>query len=611
MITNPGIVKQKLLESKSTHTPHTQSTFHSPTNSRTLGFFNKELKKIPESNKLQPFSVEKQSHSATSSCHTFMTQFECAKKDNRVIQFGKIKNRKQVTLFNNEDFISDDILELYNEYQKNYLTLNKIDKFIDIQISQMHQPQFTIKTQEFVSISDEKLKLNDLSKFNKVKIQRFKFYYFRIKIKGRLSPAQIVLNCPDRVQSSNIRMFISLKAEFPTKFNCEQIIQAKNAKMYADHNQPYFSKEYLYITIYSDIDFEVKIDIIFGNPIQKIAVRKQQIEEDILDIRPQTQRVIRNDKIKYNLDMKQYLQKMRNNEQNKLEREQKQQLVSMNKKIIQEEKQVDKVCKVLARESINQYREIEKIIKKRREQIKMFQQYWCQIISLFDFCKEVKSKLEDIKRHKKAQAKGKLLVWQLKTMALMKVQVYGSTPKERTIFKSKLILQSYALYIKKKTKLVAEEVLTRFIKKILLYLTTLNKQQSLIKKVKTIQRKFRSLKQKKRMFRDKFWKYIKDNITNIVFQLRRQKDVRNLFSDGKKPAIIIDVHLMQSLIDDYCEKARQRWMNYINRTFKEKNRSKKIQNVALNFTEPKLYDMPNEYELTQLIDQYAKIKKLY
>ena len=60
-------------------------------------------------------------------------------------------------------------------------------------------------------------------------------------------------------------------------------------------------------------------------------------------------------------------------------------------------------------------------------------------------------------------------------MAIMKVQIYGSTPKERTIFKSKLILQSYAILIKKKTKLLAEEVITRFIKKMLLYLTTLNK----------------------------------------------------------------------------------------------------------------------------------------
>lgn len=30
------------------------------------------------------------------------------------------------------------------------------------------------------------------------------------------------------------------------------------------------------------------------------------------------------------------------------------------------------------------------------------------------------------------------------------------------------------------------------------------------------------------------------------------------------------------MIDDYCEKARERWMNYINRTFKEKNRTKVI-----------------------------------
>lgn len=51
----------------------------------------------------------------------------------------------------------------------------------------------------------------------------------------------------------------------------------------------------------------------------------------------------------------------------KIDREQKQQNVLNNKKALEEEKQADKISKVLARESMNRYREIEKLIKLKRE----------------------------------------------------------------------------------------------------------------------------------------------------------------------------------------------------------------------------------------------------
>lgn len=65
---------------------------------------------------------------------------------------------------------------------------------------------------------------NQSDQANKVKIQRFKFYYFRISIKERNSPIQVVFNCPIYVTGTNYKIFMSTKAEFPNKFNAEYII---------------------------------------------------------------------------------------------------------------------------------------------------------------------------------------------------------------------------------------------------------------------------------------------------------------------------------------------------------------------------------------------------
>ena len=94
---------------------------------------------------------------------------------------------------------------------------------------------------------------------NRIKITRFKFFYFRIKVRGKISPIQVLFNIPERVQSSSLKLFLSTKAEFPTKFNAEYILYSRYAKIFSERNQHYFTEEYLFITMYSEVDFEFTI----------------------------------------------------------------------------------------------------------------------------------------------------------------------------------------------------------------------------------------------------------------------------------------------------------------------------------------------------------------
>lgn len=72
----------------------------------------------------------------------------------------------------------------------------------------------------------------------------------------------------------------------------------------------------------------------------------------------------------------------------------------------------------------------------------------------------------------------------MKTKALIDVKEYGESAKERTIFKSRCIITLYTSIIRKKAKLKAEFVVTKFMDRILLFLTILNKHKSTLNKGK-------------------------------------------------------------------------------------------------------------------------------
>lgn len=57
-----------------------------------------------------------------------------------------------------------------------------------------------------------------------------------MKLKGKVSPIHVFFNVPDKVQTSSLKIFLSTKAEFPTKFNAEYIIHSRFAKIFSEKN---------------------------------------------------------------------------------------------------------------------------------------------------------------------------------------------------------------------------------------------------------------------------------------------------------------------------------------------------------------------------------------
>ncbi|CAD8046979.1 unnamed protein product [Paramecium sonneborni] len=509
--------------------------------------------------------------------------------------------------------LDEEIIEVYSEFEKNYRSINQLEKLEPI--SYQTNQYFEVKrksTNQLIQTQDGLIQ-SDLmhGDQNRIKINRFKFNYFRMKLRGRVSPIHVYFNVPERVQTSSLKIFLSTKAEFPTKFNAEYIIHSRFAKIYSEKNQHYFSEEYLFITLYSEVDFEFSINFSFGNSSTIKSPTKQLLEpsEQIQDTFPLTYKPQPKDKILGNLSVAHHQISHRLNKilSVQSERLQKQKMAKSMRQSLIEDKQLDKLSKLLVKDQIIQFREIEKQIMQKRAVVQFAQKNWIQIFGLFLITEYVYTCLQEQKRKQKVAAKGKLLVWALKTKALIDVKEYGISAKERTIFKCRVVINSFAIIIRSKTKQKAEFVITKFMDRILLFLTVLNKHQSTLNKVIFIQRKFRLLKTKKRQFRDKFWKLIKENIVDILYDLRRQKENQCFF---EKQQVIIDVPTMNQVIDEYSKKQRVFWIEYIQHTYLEKDQKRKIHETALNLKEPKLYDLPNKNELGLLIEQYAKLKKL-
>ncbi|CAD8126961.1 unnamed protein product [Paramecium sonneborni] len=595
-------------------TPKTQTSLNSPVRNTQPIFITSPKKQLSsikeitnkqqELNKLLNQNVDIQTQSANTSMHSF----DCMTAQSKF-------RRKQIQADYSSKLISldDEIVEVYNEFEKNYKQINDLDKlqqtqqtsnrFIDVSRKSISN---LIQTHDGLIQSD--LKFGNM---NRIRINRFKFYYFRIKLRGKVSPIQVFFNIPERVQSSALKMFLSTKAEFPTKFNAEYILHSRFAKIFSERNQHYFTEEYLFITIYSEVDFEFSITFQFGN-YQITKSPPKQIIETLDQIQPNsspTQKNLPNDKILQNLSLTQYhgSQKLNKILSVQSERTHKQKMAKSLRQSMLEDKQIEKKSKLLVKDQILHFREVERQIKQKKMQMQFAQQNWFQIFSLLLITEYVSNSLQEQKRKQKIAAKGKLLVWAMKTKALLDVKEYGDSAKERTIFKTRCVIQSFASMIREKSKIKAKFVITKFMGRILLFLTILNKHQSTLNKVIFIQRKFRLLKAKKRRFRDRFWKLIKENVADIIYDLRRQKETQFFFD---KQHVNIDIPIMNIVIDEYCKKQRILWMAYVQHTFLEKDQKRKIHEYAKNLKEPKIYDLPNRNELIPLIEQYAKLKKI-
>ncbi|CAD8046209.1 unnamed protein product [Paramecium sonneborni] len=596
-------------------TPKTQTSLNSPVRNNTqpifvtspkkkLGSIKEITNKQQELNKLLNQHVDIQTQSANTSIHSF----DC------MMALSKFK-RKQIQTDISSKLISldDEIVEVYNEFEKNYKQINDLDKLQQIRQTTNQSIDINRKSISNLIQTHDGLIQSDLKfgNMNRIRINRFKFYYFRIKLRGKISPIQVFFNIPERVQSSALKIFLSTKAEFPTKFNAEYILHSRFAKIFSERNQHYFTEEYLFITIYSEVDFEFSITFQFGNsqitksPPKQIVETLEQIQSNCSSI----QKYLPNDKILQNLSLTQYhgSQKLNKILSIQSERTHKQKMAKSLRQSILEDKQLEQKSKLLVKDQIQYFREVERLLKYKKVKIQFAQQNWFQIFSLMLITEYISNSLQEQKRKQKIAAKGKLLVWAMKTKALLDVKEYGDSAKERTIFKTRCVIQSFTCMIRQKSKIKAEFVISKFMGRILLYLTILNRHQSTLNKVIFIQRKFRFLKAKKRNFRDKFWKLIKENIADIIYDLRREKETQFFF---EKQQINIDIPLMNLVIDDYCKKQRILWMAYVQHTFLERDQKRKIHEYAKNLKEPKIYDLPNKNELIPIIEQYAILKKI-
>ncbi|CAK78694.1 unnamed protein product (macronuclear) [Paramecium tetraurelia] len=592
------------------------------------------------------------------------------------------------------------ILELYNQYEQNYQGLGSLGRIKTVQ--ENLSVEFKKQNDQLIKTFDG-LKLSDLDQngVNQIQIDRYQFYYFRLRILEKPTPIHIHLQLPESLSFLLFKLMLSVKIEFPTKFNADQIIQSNYAKVYSSNPQAhYFKEEFLYLTFYSHIDFILKISVHFGqlntektpsrqnnsrSPQFKMVlsenakliqtpdrrrekkgfsqirsnIYQSSIEKETECSRVQTensdkrkfikiqpvqsklstlltmigkefQGMTKEERLKkieehqnqkrkelhqdYLNKQKTFLQelekrKLQIENHSKLKR-QKIELVQQNKKNYQTERQQSIRTRLLLQEQISQFREIERSFSIRKAYAYKVSLSWGRIIKYILFIDTLYNVIKESKRKSQVQARGKLLVWTIKTKALISAKEYGFSTKERTITKSCIALKMIAINLRKKIKQKSHLILTRYLLQMRLAVTIVSQHDKTLKKIIQIQRNFRSLKQKKLTFRDKFIKLIKDNINQTIDELQRQQGKKTFYDINDKPVQQMDIICINQLIDEYSKQKKQIWYEYINNKFFEKDFHKKMKDFSINLKEPQLYELPKRKELIQIIEKYGKIKKL-
>ncbi|CAD8054237.1 unnamed protein product [Paramecium sonneborni] len=580
------------------------SIFLTTSNQNIMSF--KEISpKQQELNRVLNFNIN-HSQSANSS----MYSIEQAPNQN------KIKNRVNLVDISSKFLqLDEEIIEVYNEFEKNYRSINQLEKLEPISYQTNQYLEVKRKSKNQLIQTQDDLIQSDLmhGDQNRIKINRFKFNYYRMKLRGKVSPIHVFFNIPDRVQTSSLKIFLSTKAEFPTKFNAEYNIHSRFAKIYSEKNQHYFSEEYLFITLYSEVDFEFSISFSFGNSSTIKSPIKQQLEpsEEIQDTFPLTHKIQPKDKIIGNLQVAHHQVSHRLNKilSVQSERLQKQKMAKSMRQSLIEDKQLDKISKLLVKDQIIQFREIEKQIKQKRALVQFAQKNWIQIFGLFLITEYIFSCLQEQRRKQKIAAKGKLLVWALKTKALIDVKEYGVNAKERTIFKFLLIQLDQKQNIKQNL-----QQLNLWIEFFFFLQSQINIKAHLIK-LYLFRGSFVFSKLKRDSLKISFGNQLK-KILLISFLIQEDKKKTNSFLKSNKQQLMCKLKscnfspTMNQVIDEYNKKQRVLWIEYIQHTYLEKDQKRKIHETALNLKEPKIYDLPNRNELSLLIEQYAKLKKL-
>ncbi|CAK60600.1 unnamed protein product (macronuclear) [Paramecium tetraurelia] len=588
--------------------------------------------------------------------------------------------------------VEEAILELYNQYEQNYQGLGSLDRIKTVQ--ENLSVEFKKQNNQLIKTFDG-LKLSDLDQngVNQIQIDRYQFYYFRLRILEKPTPVHIHLQLPESLSFLLFKLMLSVKIEFPTKFNADQFVQSNYAKVYSSNPQAhYFKEEFLYLTFYSHVDFILKITVHFGQfntektPSRgkesrspklmmvhsdearatkgfshiKSHIYQSSIEREAESSRVQTenserrkfikihqpvqsklstlltkigkefQGLTKEERIKkieelqiqkrreleedYQQKQKTFIYELEKRkvqiEQHSKIKKQKIELVQQNKKNNYSERQQSRRDRLLLQEQISQFREIERSFSIRKAYAYKVSLSWGSIIKYILFIDSLFNTIKDNKKKSKVQARGKLLVWTIKTKALISAKEYGYTTKERTITKSCIALKMIAINLKHSIKKKSEAILAKYFTQMRLAVTIVHQHDKTLKKIIQIQQNFRTLKQKKLTYRDKFLKLIKDNINQTIDELQRQYGKKTFYDNNDKPVQQMDTICANQLIDEYSKQKKQIWYEYINNKFFEKDFHKKMKDFAINLKEPQLYELPKRKELIQIIEKYGKIKKL-
>ncbi|CAD8142689.1 unnamed protein product [Paramecium octaurelia] len=588
--------------------------------------------------------------------------------------------------------VEEAILELYNQYEQNYQGLGSLGRIKTVQ--ENLSVEFKKQNNQLIKTFDG-LKLSDLDQngVNQIQIDRYQFYYFRLRILEKPTPIHIHLQLPESLSFLLFKLMISVKIEFPTKFNADQIVQSNYAKVYSSNPQAhYFKEEFLYLTFYSHVDFILKITVHFGQfnnektPSRgkesrspkimmvhsdegratkgfshvKSHIYQSSIERETESSRVQTensekrkfikiqppvqsklstlltkigkefQGLTKAERIKkieelqiqkrkelvedYQQKQKTFMYELEKRkvkiEQHSKIKKQKIELVQQNKKNNYSERQQSRRDRLFLQEQISQFREIERSLSIRKAYAYKVSLSWGRIIKYILFIDSLFNIIKDNKKKSKVQARGKLLVWTIKTKALISAKEYGYTTKERTITKSCIALKMIAINLKHKIKQQSQAILAKYFTQMRLAVTIVHQHDKTLKKIIQIQQNFRTLKQKKLTYRDKFLKLIKDNINQTIDELQRQYGKKTFYDNNDKPVQQMDTICANQLIDEYSKQKKQIWYEYINNKFFEKDFHKKMKDFAINLKEPQLYELPKRKELIQIIEKYGKIKKL-
>ncbi|CAD8142685.1 unnamed protein product [Paramecium octaurelia] len=528
--------------------------------------------------------------------------------------------------------LDEEILELYDDFSRNYQLLGHINQTEPFYQKQsqfeviLSQPIQAVKSAR--SFDSEELFCEQK---NKLVIARFKFYYFRLKIKGRPSPLSLCFNFTERVMG--LKIYLSTKVEFPSSFNADQFVQSKYATLQSQHNHKKFHENYLYISLHCETDTRLNIKVQFGkqslNQTENVAKKqKSEISEQLPDIQIEDSQFRRSifmnkDKIVRNLNVTQNCmnKKFKFLFDLQSERISKQKSALQNKKIVSREFQISKLLKYQARQIIPEYRKYERTFKQKYSVLQQVQINWLQTVFVLQLADALNLCLNEIKKAYHIRASGMLLAWRWKVNILLMLKRNGNTIQERSIYQAKMVLKSHAKHIKKTIRLQATQVLHSVLTQTLPVISLKNRIIKVRSIVLSVQVKFRWLKNQKRQFYDRFWK----NINQLYFQVLTELQNKGKQNPEKpvllkRPSIyLIDTNSMIPLVESYLFKIKKNWLEYIHfkrikrysiYSFQFPSQFDRLKAVAFQIKEPRLFRDPSINDITLIIEQYALIKNL-